>query len=210
MGIDERTALAGVERIPVATARHLPCARGEFADQLVDASCPVQLCVVPGVVDLQEDPLRPAVVVGIDGGHRSALVVPEAEAIQLALHGRDVGVGADGGVRAGLHRVLLGGQPERVVPQGVQHVVAEHPVEAAEDVGRDVAEWMPHVQTRARRVREHVLHEHLVRRHVAGQRPDRVRRLERAALGPELLPTPFDPSSQFGRVTVFGFFGVGH
>lgn len=50
----------------------------------------------------------------------------------------------------GLHRVLLGGQPERVEPQGVQHVGTAHPVKARIDVGRDVSERMSDVQAVAR------------------------------------------------------------
>ena len=85
----------------------------------------------------------------------------QAQAPQLAPHRGDVLLGGDPGVGAGLDRVLLGGQAEGVVAHRVQHVVARHALEAAEDVGADVAERMADVQTRAARVREHVEHEQL-------------------------------------------------
>ena len=50
----------------------------------------------------------------------------------------------------GLDGELLRGQAEGVVAQGVQDVLAEHPVEAAVDVGRDVAERVADVQARRR------------------------------------------------------------
>ena len=67
--------------------------------------------------------------------------------------------GRDARVRAGLHRVLLGGETERVVAHRVQHVEAVHALEARVHVGGDEAERMADVQPDAARVREHVEHE---------------------------------------------------
>ena len=117
--------------------------------------------VVPGVEDLQEDPLRPAVVVDVGGGDAPPRVVAEPERAQLAAHGGDVRLGGDARVLAGLHRVLLGREAERVVAHRVQHVVAVHAHEAGVDVGADVAERVADVQAGAARVREHVEHEEL-------------------------------------------------
>ena len=108
---------------------------------------------------------------------------------------------------AGLHRVLLGRQPERVVAQAVQHVLAEHPVEARDDVGGDVAQRVAHVQPGAARVREHVEHEEVP----AGVGGDGVRvgpgacwvgRVVGAALGPAVLPGDLDLPGQLGGVAV--------
>ena len=91
------------------------------------------LRVVPGVEDLQEDPLGPAVVVGVGGRDRAPVVVAQAQPAQLRPVPLDVRLGGDPRVRAGLHRVLLGGQAERVEAHRVQHVVAGHPLVAGED-----------------------------------------------------------------------------
>jgi hypothetical protein len=48
---------------------------------------------------------------------------------------------------------------------------------------------MPDVQALTGRVREHVLDEQLVVRGRAGQRADRIRRMEGPALVPRLLPS---------------------
>ena len=44
----------------------------------------VDVGVVPGVEDLEEDPLRPPVVLDVGGGDAPARVVRQAEAPQLA------------------------------------------------------------------------------------------------------------------------------
>ena len=120
----------------------------------------------------------------------------EPEPAELAAEVDDVGLGAGPRMRPRLHRVLLGGQAERIETQRVQHVAARHPEVAGVDVGGDVAERVPDVQALARRVREHVLDEHLVgghRRPVGGrERPDRVGHVERTQPSPGLLPGAFD------------------
>ena len=163
--------------------------------------------VVPGAVDLQEDPLGPAVEVGVGGGEDAAAVVAQAEAAELALHVGDVGLGGHARVLSGLDGVLLGGQAERVVAEGVQHVGAEHPVVAGEHVGRDVTQRVADVQPGAGRVGEHVLDEELVRGQLAvgrGQRTNGVGGLERAALGPFALPAGLDLAGERRAVAVGG------
>ena len=109
---------------------------------------------------------------------------------------RDVGLGGGARVGAGLHRVLLGGQPERVEAHRVQHVVPGHPQVAAQHVGADEAQRVPDVQPGAGRVGEHVQQvELLAARRGAGRigpRPGRVRRVERALGGPAVLPGQLD------------------
>ena len=86
----------------------------------------------------------------------------ETQSAQLTTEVDDVGLGAGARVSAGLHRVLLGGQTERVETQCVQHIATQHPEVAGVDIGGDVAERMADVQTLARGIGEHVLHKHLV------------------------------------------------
>ena len=149
----------------------------EFGDQLGDRARLVGRGVEPGVVDLQEDPLGPLVELDVGGREASPAVVAETQPAQLAPEVDDVGFGPGARVGAGLHRVLLGGQPEGVEPQRVQHVTAGHPEVAGVDVGGDVAQRVADVQSVAGRIGKHVLHEQLVlghrrcRRSEPGRRP---------------------------------------
>ena len=192
VAVDHVGALARRQRRPLPAVVEIACAGLEFGDQLGDRARLVGGGVEPGVVDLQEDPLRPLVELDVGGGEAAPGVVAEAQPAQLAPEVDDVGLGAGARVGAGLHRVLLGGQAERVEAQRVQHVAARHPEVAGVDVGGDVAERVTDVQPLARRVREHVLHEHLVvghRRSVRRrQRADRVGHVERPQPGPVVLP----------------------
>src|SRR5690606_17505447 len=112
-------------------------------------------------------------------------------------------------MRAGLHRELLGGQAEGVVAERVQHVAAAHAVVAGEDVGGDVAERVADVQADTGRVGEHVLDEQLVGRGLTGQRAGRVRRLERSALPPALLPSALQAPRERRVVPMLGYIAFG-
>ena len=120
----------------------------------------------------------------------------EPQPAQLAPHRGDVLVGRDPRVLPRLDRVLLGGEPERVVAHRVEHVVAGHALEARVDVGADVAEGMADVQAGAARVREHV--EHVQLRAVGDrvepvcERAAGVRRPEGPLRFPVVLPPLFD------------------
>ena len=181
-----------------------PVAGLELGDQRRDRAGLADLRVVPGVEDLQEDPLRPPVVLRVGGREAAPVVVRQAQPAQLTPVPLDVGLGGGPRVRAGLHRVLLGGQAERVEAHRVQHVEAGHPLVAGVAVGADVPERVTDVQAGARRVREHVLHVQLRRAgpRVAGvgQVAGRVRRVERAVLGPVRLPARLDLVGQGGGV----------
>jgi hypothetical protein len=144
--------------------------------------------------------------------------VAQAQPAELASEVDDVGLGAGPGMRPGLHGVLLGGQPERVEAQCVQHIPAGHPVVPGVDVGGDVAQRVSDVQALTRRVRKHVLHEHLVGGYggAVGRRqlPDGVGHVEGAELRPCLLPRALDVPGELRGVAVLRGVGgvrrVGH
>ena len=194
--VDDLAAFELVQLAPVATVRDGACAGIELGDQLADRPGLVLLVVVPGVEHLQEDPLRPAVVLDVGGRHAAAGVVPEPEPAQLAPHRGDVLVGRDPRMLPRLERILLGRQPECVVPHRVEHVVARHALEPREDISADVAEGMSNMEARAARIREHV--EHVELRAVGdaleaiGERTAGVRRPERPLLFPAVLPSLLD------------------
>ncbi len=94
---------------------------------------------------LQEDPLRPAVVARLVGAELARPVDRDAPRAELALEGRDRLLGRLARVLAGLDRVVLGRQAERVIAHRVQHF---HPVAAPEVRDRvtdRVVLQMPHV-----------------------------------------------------------------
>ena len=109
-----------------------------------------------GVVELEENPLRPADIVGVGGIDFAIPIVAEPESLELSAKVVDVGLGGDARVLAGLDGVLLGGQTEGVPAHGVQDVEAIHALVAAYDVSRGVTLRVADVQAGATRVREHV------------------------------------------------------
>ena len=136
-------------------------------------------------VELEEDPLGPAIVGLIAGGELTAPVVRQAELGQLLLEGRDVPLGDLSWVLAFLDCLALRGETEAVPAHDAQHIEAHHASCPGDDIGGDVALGMPDVKPRAARVGEHV--EHVV----LGARPVRGRR-ERILLLPGLPPLGFD------------------
>lgn len=108
------------------------------------------------IIDSGEDPLGPTHVARIDGGEGTTVVEAQAHAVQLATHVGDVLLSSDARMLAGLDRILLGRQAEGVIAHGVQHVLALHTMVAADHIGGKVAQRVTHMQTLARRIREHV------------------------------------------------------
>ena len=109
-------------------------------------------------VELEENPLRPADVFGIGGGNFTVPIVAETERFQLPPEGLDVRGSGDRRVLAGLDRILLSGQSERVIAHRVQDIEAVHPLVAADNVGGGVTFRVPYVEARAAGVGEHVEH----------------------------------------------------
>ena len=110
----------------------------------------------PLLVELLEDPLRPAVVLGIGRVDLAVPVVAEAERANLLAETVDVLLRRYRGMGACLDGVLLGGKAERVPAHRMKDVEPLHPLVAAEDVRRGISLGMADVQPCARRIREHV------------------------------------------------------
>ncbi len=107
-----------------------------------------------GLVELQEEPLRPFVVLGQAGDDLAAPVVDGAHGLQLAAHVLDVLHGPGEGMDAALDGGVLRRQAEGVEAHGMQHVVALHPLEAGVDIRRGHGVPVADVQV-ARGVGEH-------------------------------------------------------
>ena len=95
---------------------------------------------------LQEDPLRPLVVVGVGGVHAAIPVEAVAQHLQLIGEVLDVVLGDHGGMDVVLDGVVLRGQAEGVEPDGEQNVIALHPLFAGHDVHGRKGPGMAHMQ----------------------------------------------------------------
>ena len=112
----------------------------------------------PASKQLQEQPLRPAVVRGLVRVESSRVQSNRvAEPLELPADVLDVPLDDLARMAALADRRVLGGQAERVVAHRPQHVHAVAAAEVREDVADRVDEHVPHVQ-RPGRVRQHLEH----------------------------------------------------
>ena len=198
--------LARRERTPGTTVGSGALAGGELRFEFGDRTGLAGIGVEPGVEDLIEDPLSPAVIGLVGGGDRAALVVTQAQPIELAGHVRDVVLGIDSRMLTGLAGMFLGGQAEGVEPHSVQHVETRHALEAGVDVGGDIAEWVTDMEARSRGVREHVHDEQLRAvgdpEWIVGEMAGRVGGVVGAVGKPLSLPSGLELVRRFGVVAV--------
>ena len=104
------------------------------------------------LVELQEEPLIPAVVVGQTRRNLGLPIIGEAEPLHLPLHIGDVIQRPFTRRGVVLERSILSGQAEGVPPHWMKYVVAFHPHVARERVADGVIAHVSHMQ-RARRIR---------------------------------------------------------
>jgi hypothetical protein len=93
-----------------------------------------------------EEPLLPAVIVGIAGGKFPPPVEAEAQGFELLAHVIDVAAGPGGGGRLVGDGGIFRRQPEGVPAHGVQDVLTQHALVTGDDVGDGVVANVPHVQ----------------------------------------------------------------
>jgi len=108
-----------------------------------------------GFVEIEEEGLLVAVIIGLAGGELPAPVQGEAQPFQLPAHRRDIVAGPASGMDLLLHRGILGRHSERVPPHRVEHLEALHPPVAGEHVPHRVVADMAHVDA-PRRIGEHL------------------------------------------------------
>ncbi len=140
--------------------------------------------------ELQEDPLGPAVVLGLVGGELARPVDRDPPGAELLAEGLDRPPGRDAGRLAGLDRVVLGGQAEGVVAHRVDHLEAVAAAEVGDRVADRVALEVADVGL-TRGVGQHLEHVGLrlggVEAGIAG-----IRHLPGLLLGPDGLPARLD------------------
>ena len=128
----------------------------KFCNQIGNRARLLCVVVVKMIVHLYERPLRPLVILGVAGAEFAAPIVAKADFFELRTVTVDVLLGSDGGVLTRLYCVLLGGQAECVVSHRVEHIESFEPLVTAVNVGCNVSEWVSYVESRARRVGEHI------------------------------------------------------
>jgi len=112
--------------------------------------------IIPGVIELYEDPLCPFEVFRVSGIYLAVPVVAQAQFLYLAAEGVAVFVCGYSRVGSGLDGVLFGRQAEGIPSHGMEYVEALHAFVPCHDVSGGVALWMAHVQAGAGRVGVHV------------------------------------------------------
>jgi len=112
--------------------------------------------IIPGVVQLDEDPLCPLEIFRVSGIYLAVPVVAETKFLYLAAEGVAVFVCGDGRVGSGLDGVLFGRQAEGIPSHGMEYVESLHPFVPRHNVSGGITLGMAHVQTGAGRVGVHV------------------------------------------------------
>ena len=102
-----------------------------------------------GAEQLEEDPLRPAVVTRIAGGELPRPVDRDAPRVELATEGIDRFRDRQAWVKACLDRVVLGGQSEGVVSHRVKYAAAQATVIVGECVSHRVGLQVTNVRLAA-------------------------------------------------------------
>ncbi len=136
---------------------------GQFRDRatlpradLAIRAGPFESRIVPGIENLQENPLRPAIVIGIGRGKLTAPVVAEAKHLQLPSEIVDVFVSLNSRMSSGLNGIFFGGQSKGIPAHGMEDFFAQHPGIAADDIGGRVTFRVPDVQSFPGRIGKHV------------------------------------------------------
>ena len=110
----------------------------------------------PFLVQLEENPLGPPVVVGLAGGYFPVPVVAESQGLYLAAEHIDVLVGGHPWMGSCLDCIVFGRQAEGVEAHWVQHRIAVHTQVSAVDVGGGVAFRVAYMEACSRWIWEHI------------------------------------------------------
>ncbi len=100
----------------------------------------------PMLIQLQKNPLRPLVVVGVGGVHLPGIVKGKTQALQLLPEVGDILPRHLGRGHMVFDGVVLSRQAKGIPADGVEHVVALHPPLPGDDVKGGVAARVPHMK----------------------------------------------------------------
>ena len=106
------------------------------------------------LIELQKDPLCPAVIVRISGVDLTAVVKAEAYALELAAEMIHVIAGHLGRRDLVLNGIVFRRQAEGIPADRIEHVIPFHPPLSGDDVDGGIAARMADMQSRAGRIRK--------------------------------------------------------
>ena len=118
----------------------------------------MQVVVVIAIEHFDERPLRPLVICRVASAYLAVPIVAETYLVELFAVTVDIFLGCHLGMLPRLYGILLGRQAVCVIPHGVQHIKAVQAFVTRINVRSYVAQRMPNVQPRPRRVWEHIEH----------------------------------------------------
>ena len=128
----------------------------KLGNQLLDGASALLNVVVVVREHLHKCPLRPFVILRIASAHFAAPIERETNLVQLLAVAIDILRGGYGRVLTRLNRILLSGQTEGVVTHRVQHIESAQTLVTRIDIRSDVTQRVAYVQTRTRRIGEHI------------------------------------------------------
>ena len=137
------------------------------------------------LVELEEEPLVPAVVLRQTGRDLTRPVVGEPKALHLRLHIVDIVQGPLARRHVVRNGRVFRRQTERIPSHGMEHVVAVHPHVAGERVADRIITNVAHVK-HTRRIRQHFQHV------ILGQCGSGFGAIKRIVLLPTLIPLRLD------------------
>ncbi len=105
---------------------------------------------------LQEDPLCPAIVVGVRRTDFAVPVVRQPHPFHLPLECRNILRRRNGRMYARFDGILFGRQPEGIPAHRMEHVEAPHPLVAGYDIRRRITFQVTDVETGPGGIRKHV------------------------------------------------------
>ena len=101
----------------------------------------------PGFEELEEDPLRPFIILGIRGIDLAVPVEGIAKGMQLILKPCHVILGHDPGMNVILNCIVFRRQTKGIPAHGIQHVIALHSSLSCNDVQRRIWSGMTYVKS---------------------------------------------------------------
>jgi hypothetical protein len=95
--------------------------------------------IVPTIEELQEYPLRPAIIRWVGCSQFSGIIMTESEHCELFLVSRNIFFGSDSGMGTGFNGIIFCWKTERVESHGMQNIEAFQDFIFRDNIGSDIA-----------------------------------------------------------------------
>ena len=128
----------------------------KMSHQFINGACLIEFSVIITLEHLQKGPLCPLVIDWVASAHFTVPIIAETYLIQLLTVAGNILVGGDFGMLSRLNGILLGRQTISIIAHGMQHIEAFQTLVTCINVTGNITQGMSHMQTRSRRIREHI------------------------------------------------------